>query len=266
MSFNGDLYPEAGADVVMTTKGDVVRYDSQRERYGIGSTGQVMAVSSGLPAWTTLSTADSVLTTQGDILYEGAAGLARLGFGTSGDVLTTKGTGANPVWETPSGRLKQLAHADTTNATTDSVALTFSSIDLNDYSSLMLEFSGVGVGALDIELLIGAVTSGYRYGYDKSVTGTWTNVNATGQSEIKLADLGAGDWFYVIANLAAWESNEGGDGYSFNWKANAFSTDQWIGGGFADTGSNNITSVTIQTSASYFAEHCRFNLMGLNRS
>ena len=103
MSFNGDLYPTAGADVVMTTKGDVVRFDSERERYGIGSTGQVMAVSSGLPAWTTLSTADSVLTTQGDVLYEGAAGLARLGFGTSGDVLTTKGTGANPVWETPSG-------------------------------------------------------------------------------------------------------------------------------------------------------------------
>ena len=103
MSFNGDLYPTAGADVVMTTKGDVVRFDSERERYGIGSTGQVMAVSSGLPAWTTLSTADSVLTTQGDILYEGAAGLARLGQSTDGFVLTTKGASANPVWAATSG-------------------------------------------------------------------------------------------------------------------------------------------------------------------
>ena len=52
MSFSGDLYPEAGATSVMTTKGDVVRYDSQRERYGIGATGKVLTVSSGgLPAW-----------------------------------------------------------------------------------------------------------------------------------------------------------------------------------------------------------------------
>tara|TARA_Y100000310_G_scaffold173923_1_gene174078 strand:- start:86 stop:637 length:552 start_codon:yes stop_codon:yes gene_type:complete len=51
MSFSGDLYPEAGATSVMTTKGDVVRYDSQRERYGIGSTNQVLTVVAGLPAW-----------------------------------------------------------------------------------------------------------------------------------------------------------------------------------------------------------------------
>jgi len=39
--------------------------------------------------------------TQGDILYYGASGApARLGFGTSGQVLKTQGTGANPVWST----------------------------------------------------------------------------------------------------------------------------------------------------------------------
>ena len=103
MSFNGDLYPTAGADVVMTTKGDMVDYNTARQRLAIGSTNQILQVKSGLPSWETLSTAGSVLTTQGDILYEDASGLARLGFGTSGDVLTTKGTGANPVWETPSG-------------------------------------------------------------------------------------------------------------------------------------------------------------------
>jgi len=62
----------AQATEVITTQGDLRRGDS-----------------SGNP-------------TQGDVLYEGASALARLGFGTSGDVLTTKGTGANPVWETPS--------------------------------------------------------------------------------------------------------------------------------------------------------------------
>ena len=51
MGFNGDLYQESGADVVMTTKGDVVRFDSERERLGIGSTNQVLTVVAGLPAW-----------------------------------------------------------------------------------------------------------------------------------------------------------------------------------------------------------------------
>jgi len=55
LGFNGDLYPEAGATSVMTTKGDIVRYNTERERYGIGSTGQVLAVASGLPAWSDAS-------------------------------------------------------------------------------------------------------------------------------------------------------------------------------------------------------------------
>ena len=51
MSFSGDLYPTAGATSVMTSTGDIVRYDSQRERYGIGATGTVLTVVGGLPAW-----------------------------------------------------------------------------------------------------------------------------------------------------------------------------------------------------------------------
>ena len=45
----------------------------------------------------------STLTTQGDILYRDGSGLQRLGYGTSGKVLTTKGSGQNPAWETASG-------------------------------------------------------------------------------------------------------------------------------------------------------------------
>ena len=50
LGFNGDLYPSI-ASKVMTTTGDLVRYDSERERYGIGSTNQVLTVVGGLPAW-----------------------------------------------------------------------------------------------------------------------------------------------------------------------------------------------------------------------
>ena len=51
MSFSGDLYPEAGASVVMTTKGDMVDYNTSRQRLVIGSTGQVLTVTGGLPVW-----------------------------------------------------------------------------------------------------------------------------------------------------------------------------------------------------------------------
>ena len=100
MSFDGDLYPTAGASTVMTTKGDMVDYDTARQRLGIGSTNQILQVTAGgLPAWQTLSTAGSVLTTQGDVLMEGGAGLARLGQSTDNYTLATKGAGANPAWQ-----------------------------------------------------------------------------------------------------------------------------------------------------------------------
>jgi len=50
LSFSGDLYPDV-ASVVMTTKGDMVDYNTSRQRLGIGSTNQVLTVTAGLPAW-----------------------------------------------------------------------------------------------------------------------------------------------------------------------------------------------------------------------
>jgi len=97
MSFSGDLYPSV-ASKVMTTKGDMVDYDSERQRLGIGSANQILQVKSSLPSWETVPLADTVLTTQGSILYEGASGLAELTQSTDGFVLTTKGASANPVW------------------------------------------------------------------------------------------------------------------------------------------------------------------------
>ena len=45
----------------------------------------------------------STLTAQGDIVYRDGSGLAKLGAGTSGQVLQTGGTGANPSWVDASG-------------------------------------------------------------------------------------------------------------------------------------------------------------------
>jgi len=58
----------------------------------------------------------STLTTQGDIVYRDASGLARLGAGTSGQVLQTGGTGANPSWTTVSSDMVKLAETDITSS------------------------------------------------------------------------------------------------------------------------------------------------------
>jgi len=100
MGYNGDLYPTAGADVVMTTKGDMVDYDTARQRLGIGSANQILQVKSSLPSWETVPLADTVLTTGGDILYENnTPELARLAKGSDADVLTL--ASGLPSWAAP---------------------------------------------------------------------------------------------------------------------------------------------------------------------
>jgi len=155
LGFNGDLYQESGADVVMTTTGDIVRYDSQRERYGIGTANQVLSVTAGLPAWKTLTLADSVLTTAGDVLYENnTPELARLPKGTDADVLTL--ASGLPSWSAPSTVIGQQDMAvpasamwqTTTNGATALTATeyaenqpTYQSFDFNDSTEQHVQFT-----------------------------------------------------------------------------------------------------------------------------
>jgi len=86
---------------------DVVSYSGSSYICKLASTGNLPTDGT---YWDQMSSAGtngtdltSTLTTQGDILYRDGSGLARLGYGTSGKVLTTKGSGQNPAWETASG-------------------------------------------------------------------------------------------------------------------------------------------------------------------
>ncbi len=75
----------------------------------LASTGN--AVSNGT-YWQVMAEGGDVattLTTQGDILYRDGSGLQRLSAGTSGQVLQTGGTGANPSWGTVSSDYVKLA-------------------------------------------------------------------------------------------------------------------------------------------------------------
>ena len=60
----------------------------------------------------------TTLTTQGDIVYRDASGLARLGAGTAGQALITNGTGANPSWGDVSGGIVQSVSATFTSQET----------------------------------------------------------------------------------------------------------------------------------------------------
>jgi hypothetical protein len=98
----------------LTTKGDLLVYNTvdSETRLPVGTNDYVLAADSSATNgvdWQQLATAgiaDNAVTlgkledgTQGDILYYGASGApARLGFSTSGYVLKTQGTGADPVW------------------------------------------------------------------------------------------------------------------------------------------------------------------------
>ena len=82
---------------------DVVEYNGSSYICILASTGNLPTDAT---YWETMAEGGDVattLTTQGDILYRDGSGLARLGAGTSGQVLQTGGTGANPSWTTISG-------------------------------------------------------------------------------------------------------------------------------------------------------------------
>ena len=87
-----------------TTLGDIAYRSSTSNtntRLGIGTNGQVLAVSSGVPAWTT--TADvTPLTTKGDVFTFSTVD-ARIGVGANNTVLTADSAEATGLkWATPS--------------------------------------------------------------------------------------------------------------------------------------------------------------------
>ena len=93
---------------------DVVSYNGSSYICILASTGNLPT---NATYWSQMSSAGtngtngtdltSTLTTQGDIVYRNASGLARLGAGTSGQFLQTNGASANPAWATVNSGLVQ---------------------------------------------------------------------------------------------------------------------------------------------------------------
>lgn len=148
MSFNGDLYSTGGADVVMTTSGDMVKYESgARARLPIGTANQILQTKSSLPSWETVDLADTVLTTAGDVLYEDATpALARLPAGSLNDVLTMGAT--VPAWSAPAGGGAWTKMGSTTlTGTATTMSVTWALADIKDYLNIYV-WTGNGGGVI----------------------------------------------------------------------------------------------------------------------
>ena len=174
------------ATTVMSVKGDMVDFDTTRQRLAIGTENQILLTKSNLPTWSPSST--SVLSTTGDLLYASAANtLARLAGGTSGDVLTANGAGVAPSYQTPSagggGKLTLISRTEVSSGTT--IDSSFTSESGDNISSLVCyyDIQRDNVTA-DMQLQYGSggslVTSAY-YTSSLALSGThvWSNNVAT---------------------------------------------------------------------------------------
>jgi len=142
LSFNGDLNAgDAGED--LTTKGDLHGFDTENTRIPVGADGTVLTADSTAALGLAYSTsAANVLTTQGDVLYHNASGLARLAAGISGQQLQTQGAGANPHWVTAAGgsvAADELVNDYSTTLADYNEAMTTATASNNDSSSYELD-------------------------------------------------------------------------------------------------------------------------------
>ena len=137
----------------------------------------------------------STLTTQGDLVYRNASGLARLGAGTSGQVLQTGGTGANPSWVDASGgateKLSTVSFSSVTQVTVNGLSTYFGSTPSNYlYYRIVCEFTsltGTPATQLYMRLMVSnsAATSG-RYNW--TVLRNESNTSATNSVGVGEAD------------------------------------------------------------------------------
>ena len=125
--------------------GDIVYYNSGWQKLAIGSTGQVIKVSGGVPSWGLASDLSITSQAQGDILYFNGSNWVSLAAGTSGKVLKTQGAAANPTWDYPSGQFGSFVSKSTGTsyqAATDGIVTFYcSDVDNGDDFQLLSDSS-----------------------------------------------------------------------------------------------------------------------------
>lgn len=158
----------------LTTKGDLYAYSTAATRLPVGTANQTLLVDSAQT--TGLKWADSpqsILTTTGDLLYASSANTpARLGVGTTGQVLTV--AGGAPTWSAAGAVLIQ-------NATGTAQSFSFSSIP-QTYKHLMMVGKWTAAG-----------TSPYI---------TVNNANSTNSSYAQVGSTGSSSNLFLYIGLS----------------------------------------------------------------
>lgn len=138
-----------------TTLGDISyrsATSNTNTRLGIGTNGQVLAVSGGVPAWTTTSDV-TPLTTKGDLFTFDTAD-ARLAVGTNGQTLVAdSSTSTGLKWAAPSSGAVTLITSGTISSAANS-GTTFDGVFTSTYVNYLVLLSGLSHSAGAVNLLL----------------------------------------------------------------------------------------------------------------
>jgi|SRR5210317_527236 len=146
----------------------------------------------------------TTLTTQGDILYRDGSGLQRLGAGTSGQVLQTNGTGANPSWNDASGGALELLNS--TKVSGSSVAnITFNSsvLDTSTYSKFKFFIQVYGANTDPDKLYCYPSTdngSNYNLNAFSAGVGAYVRFDGTNDGDYRTSMFDTGNNRWMIGN------------------------------------------------------------------
>lgn len=143
----------------------------------------------------------TTITTQGDILYRDASGLARLGAGTNGQFLKTQGTGANPVWGTITSDFVKIANGSVSgSANTLSIDGYYSS----DYKNYRMYFQNIQNNNTNTQFRFNFSGSAYTSGaYRGALVGLQNNQGTTSQATVNSG------WNSGELNITNWGATNG---------------------------------------------------------
>jgi len=209
-----------------TTLGDIA-YSSAtantNTRLGIGTAGQVLAVSGGgVPAWTT--TADvTPLTTKGD-LFTFTTVDARLGVGTNGQTLVADSAEATGLkWATPASGLSLVSTTTYSSQTTVSIHSAFTSTYTNYLVVMNTNSTGAGHEDMSFRLRASGTDTSVNYKSQRlyaTGTSSGAGIDVLGTDEIWLGITSptgvpaAGTSFVLMSpNVAARTTMQGSVGY-----------------------------------------------------
>jgi len=193
----------------------------------------------------------TILTTQGDIVYRDASGIARLGAGTAGQVLQSGGTGANVSWTDQSGGALVLLNS--TKVSGSSVAnITFNSsvLDTSTYSKFKFFIQVYGVNTAPDKLYCYPSTdngSNYNLNAFSAGVGAYVRENGTNDGDYRTSMFETGNNRWMIGNAldgssasdtGAWQ----GEAMLMNTETSSYSQSShfiWQGGRYYNAGGSN---------------------------